>query len=303
MDGRQDGPAGSGFPGAISVQAEDFARRLAAVEPSRLAAAAQASVGGLHALVAALRPSSDEFRLAIDFLTEVGHYADSRRQEWVLFADVLGVSALVEDQTAPRPPGATPNTAAGPFYRADVPMMPLGASISRDGRGEPLDVEGVVSARDGGRIGGARVEVWHANAEGVYENQEPDRQPEFNLRGCFRADAEGRFRFASVKPRGYALPSDGPVGRLMTMLGLGLERPAHIHFRVSADGFETLTTHVFDRADPAIDRDAIFAVKPELKADFRPLPGSGNGRRHALAVGFVLCPSDRAGISGTTGRK
>ena len=305
MDGRQDGPLGSGFPGAITVQAEDFARRLAAVEPSRLAAAAQASVGGLHALVAALRPSSEEFRIAIDFLTDVGHYADSRRQEWVLFADVLGVSALIEDQNSPRPPGATPNTVAGPFYRADAPMMPLGASISRDGRGEPLDVEGLVAALDGGGIAGAEVEVWQANAEGVYENQEPDRQPEFNLRGRFRTDAEGRFRFASVKPRGYALPSDGPVGRLMTLLGLGLERPAHIHFRVSAEGFETLTTHVFDRADPAIDRDAIFAVKPELTAEFRQLPTAGAARRYALAVNFVLCRAGAggAGMAGTTGRK
>lgn len=302
MDGRHDGPAGSGFPGATSVQAEEFARRLATVEPSRLAAAAQASVGGLHALIAALRPSSDEFRLAIDFLTEVGHYADSRRQEWVLFADVLGVSALVEDQNSPRPPGATPNTVAGPFYRADVPMMPLGASISRDGKGEPLEVRGSVTALGGGAIGGARVEVWHANAEGVYENQEPDRQPEFNLRGCFRADADGGFRFASVKPRGYALPSDGPVGRLMTMLGLGLERPAHIHFRVSADGFETLTTHVFDRTDPAIDRDAIFAVKPELLADFRAVPVAGGTRRHALDVTFVLC-REAAARAGMTGRR
>lgn len=302
MDGRHDGPMGSGFPGAISVQAEEFARRLAAVEPSRLAAAAQASVGGLHALVAALRPSSDEFRLAIDFLTEVGHYADSRRQEWVLFADVLGVSALVEDQNSPRPPGATPNTVAGPFYRADAPMMPLGASISRDGKGEPLDVRGSVTALGGAGIGGAKVEVWHANAEGVYENQEPDRQPEFNLRGCFRADADGGFRFASIKPRGYALPSDGPVGRLMTMLGLGLERPAHIHFRVSADGYETLTTHVFDRADPAIDRDAIFAVKPELMGDFRALPAAGGSRRYAIDVTFVLCREAPGGTK-MTGRR
>ena len=289
MDGRHDGPTGSGFPEATSPQAEEFARRLASVAPSRLAAAAQASVGGLHALIAALRPSSDEFRLAIDFLTEVGHYADSRRQEWVLFADVLGVSSLVEDQNSPRPPGATPNTVAGPFYRADVPMMPLGASISRDGKGEPLEVRGSVTALGGAGIGGAKVEVWHANSDGVYENQEPDRQPEFNLRGCFRADAEGSFRFATVKPRGYALPSDGPVGRLMTMLGLGLERPAHIHFRVSADGYETLTTHVFDRADPAIDRDAIFAVKPELMGEFRAVPAAGGSRRHAVDVTFVLC--------------
>lgn len=291
MHGQHDGPQREDIPRAISTQAEEFSRRLAAAGPSRVAAAAQAAVQALHALVAELRPSGDEFRLAIDFLTEVGHYADARRQEWVLFADVLGVSSLIEDQNNPRPAGATPNTLAGPFYRSDVPEMPLGSNISRDRRGEPLEVEGRVVALDGSGIAGAVVEVWHANSEGLYENQEPDRQPEFNLRGRFHVDPHGRFHFQSVKPKGYTLPSDGPVGQLMSALGLGLERPAHIHFRVSAEGFETLTTHIFDRADPAIGRDAIFGVKPELMAEFRALPPAGGKRKYALDLNLVLCPA------------
>ncbi|MDQ0395775.1 dioxygenase family protein [Labrys monachus] len=302
MHGQHDGARGDPIPEAISAQAEEFSRRLTAAGPSRLAAAARASVDGLHALVAQLRPSVEEFRLAIDFLTEVGHYADARRQEWVLFADVLGVSSLIEDLNSPRPAGATPNTLAGPFYRSDVPDTPLGADISRDHKGEPLDVEGRIVGLDGAGIGGATVEVWQANSEGLYENQEPDRQPEFNLRGRFRADPQGRFGFVTVKPKGYTLPSDGPVGRLMSALGLGLERPAHIHFRVSADGFETLTTHIFDRSDAAIGRDAIFGVKPELMAEFRALPPLGGKRKYALDLDLVLCPSP-AERTGTSGRR
>lgn len=296
MDGQHDGSHGDELPGSISAQAREFSRRLKAVDRSRLAAAAQATVGGLHALIAELRPSGEEFRLAIDFLTQVGHYADARRQEWVLLADVLGVSSLIEDQNNPRPAGATPNTVAGPFYRSDAPEMPLGANISRDGKGEPLDVSGRIVALDGLGVGGALFEIWHANAEGLYENQEPDWQPEFNLRGRFRADAQGRFHFQTVKPKGYTLPSDGPVGQLVSALGLGLERPAHIHIRVSADGFETLTTHVFDRSDAAIDRDAIFGVKPELLADFRALPPQGGKRRHALDLSLVLCPQGQGEV-------
>ena len=294
MYGQHDGPQRDEIPGAISPQAEEFSRRLAAVGQTRLAAAAQAAVDGLHALIAELRPSGEEFRRAIDFLTEVGHYADARRQEWVLFADVLGVSSLIEDQNSPRPAGATPNTLVGPFYRSDVPETTLGANISRDHKGDPLAVEGRVVGLDGAGVAGAVVEIWQANAEGLYENQEPDRQPEFNLRGRFRADPQGRFHFLTVKPKGYALPSDGPIGRLMSALGLGLERPAHIHFRVSAEGFETLTTHIFDRSDPAIDRDAIFGVKPELMAEFRALPPAGGKRAYALDLNLVLCP-DRQG--------
>ncbi|MCX5514756.1 6-chlorohydroxyquinol-1,2-dioxygenase [Kaistia algarum] len=302
MHGQHDGPPRDQRPRAITAQAEEFSRRLTAAGPSRLAAAAQATVDGLHAMIAELRPSGEEFRQAIDFLTEVGHYADARRQEWVLFADVLGVSSLIEDQNSPRPAGATPNTLAGPFYRSDVPEMALGANISRDLKGEPLAVDGRIAALDGSGIGGAVVEVWQANAEGLYENQEPDRQPEFNLRGRFRTDPQGRFHFLTVKPKGYTLPSDGPVGQLMSALGLGLERPAHIHFRVSADGFETLTTHIFDRSDPAIGRDAIFGVKPELMAEFRALPPNGGKRKYALDLNLVLCPR-RQGDSGTSGRR
>jgi hydroxyquinol 1,2-dioxygenase len=291
---------------AVSAQAGEFSWRLSAHGPSRLAAAAQAAVNGLHALVVELRPSGEEFRQAIDFLTEVGHYADARRQEWVLLADVLGVSSLIEDQNSPRPAGATPNTLAGPFYRADAPEIPAGGNISRDHKGDPLEVTGRVVALDGGGVGGAAVEVWHANAEGLYENQEPDRQPEFNLRGRLRTDAEGRFRFQTVKPKGYALPSDGPVGQLMSALGLGLERPAHIHFKVSAPGFEKLTTHVFDRSDPAIGQDAIFGVKPELLGEFRALPLNGGKRRHSLDLQLVLCPelptkAENAGRTGIQG--
>lgn len=301
MDGQPDGQRRNDFPGSLSAQAEEFARRLTSMDNSRLAEAAQATVGSLHSLIAALRPSGEEFRLAIDFLTEVGHYADARRQEWVLLADVLGVSALIEDQNSPRPFGATPNTVAGPFYRSDVPETALGANISRDGKGEPLAVAGRITSLQQEAIAGATVEVWHANAEGLYENQEPDRQPEFNLRGRFRADAQGRFHFETVKPKGYMLPSDGPVGRLMTALGLGLDRPAHIHFRVSAEGYETLTTHIFDRADPAIGRDAIFGVKPELMAEFQALPANGGKRRHSLDLNLVLCPR-RQGSTGNSGR-
>lgn len=302
MHGQHDGPHEDDSADAVSAQAKEFSRRLTAIGQSRLAAAAQATVGGLHALIAELRPSGDEFRLAIDFLTEVGHYADARRQEWVLFADVLGFSSLIEDQNNPRPAGATPNTVAGPFYRSDVPETALGANISRDGKGDPLDVAGKVLDLDGNGLGGATVEVWQANSEGRYENQEPDRQPEFNLRGRFRTDAQGRFHFRTVKPKGYTLPADGPVGQLMSALGLGLERPAHIHFRVSADGFETLTTHIFDQSDPAIGRDAIFGVKPELMAEFRALPPAGGKRKCALDLNLVLCPQ-RQGKTGTSGRR
>lgn len=244
----------------------------------------------LHAIVRETRPSRDEWRAAIGFLTEVGHAADERRQEWVLLSDLLGVSALVESINSPRPPGATPNTVRGPFYRPGAPKLAGGASISLDGEGEPLAVQLSVVDLDGQPVAGAGVETWQANGEGLYENQEPDRQPEWNLRGAFRADAAGRVAYRTVRPAGYGVPDDGPVGALFRRLGFPLRRPAQLHFIVRAEGFEALTTEIFDRLDPHLEEDALFGVREPLLGRFEP---EGDGWR--LDHRFVLARLRRDG--------
>ncbi len=281
----------------------DLGQRMGQTGDPRLSAAFMSIVAGIHALVSEMRPSGEELRAIIDFLTDVGHSADARRQEWVLLADVIGVSTLVEDLNAVRPAGATPNTLPGPFYRDDVPEVPSGTDLSRDGVGEGLRVEVLVTDLSGHPVTDAVVDVWQANALGRYENQDCDEQPEFNLRGRLRSDAQGRVHFRSIKPRGYALPDDGPVGRLLNTLGLKLERPAHLHFRVAAPGFQVLTTHVFDRQDPTIGRDALFGVKPQLLADFTPVPPDGSGVQHALDITFVLAREGQSDPSLCTTRK
>jgi protocatechuate 3,4-dioxygenase beta subunit len=273
---------------------EVFAARLAQLGDTRLPRALATVSRHLAALAAELQATPDDLRHAIAFLTEVGHSTDARRQEWVLLADVLGLSSLIEDRANPLPAGATPGTLPGPFYRADAPDLPDGASIALDGKGEPLRVAARVEALDGTPLRGAMAEVWQANADGLYENQQPDLQPEFNLRGRFRTDATGRFRFATIRPGGYALPSDGPVGRLLAGLGYPLDRPAHLHVRLSAPGYRTLVTHVFDRADPAIAHDALFCVKPGLLADFRRVSPPGAPSAWALDLSFTLAPASPA---------
>ena len=273
------------FPGSL-------ADRLAAQDPTRLGETMAALVQSLTRLLEDLRPTPCEYHAVIAFLTEVGHHSDVQRQEWVLLADALGLSARMEDATHQRPFGATPDCGPGPFYRPDAPAMSNGASISRDGRGVPLQVTGRVRSLGGTPVPAASVETWQANGDGLYENQQPDRQPEHNLRGRFACDAQGRFTYRSVMPRGYALPTDGPVGRLLCALNLPAMRPAHVHFRVSAPGFETLTTQIFDRADPAIGRDPVFGVRPGLLAEFRTIPPEerhGAGGR-SLDLDLVLCP-------------
>ena len=239
----------------------------------------------LHKLVRETRPTHADWRRTMEFLTEVGHASDGRRQEWVLLSDLLGVTALIEEINTRRPKGATPNTVRGPFYRADAPRLALDANISLDGIGDVLSVSGHVKDLDGRPVSGATVETWQANSKGFYENQQPDQQPEFNLRGVFTTDADGVFRYRTVRPGGYAVPCDGPVGQLLGSLGFPLRRPAHLHFLIKADGFETISTHVYDGGDPHLDQDALFGVKEELIGEFKPV---GKGDSWSLDFTFVM---------------
>lgn len=252
-----------------------FRARIDAVRDDRLGAAMAALVETLGGLFERLQLTREEMRTVIGFLTEVGEACSDRRQEWVLLADTLGLSSSVEAVAVRRPAGATPNTLAGPFYRADAPVRADGESMSIDGRGEPMEMRLQVVDLDGAPVIGALVEVWQADCDGRYENQEPDLQPDFNLRGRYRSGADGALLIRSVRPAGYDVPGDGPVGQLMGRLGIGLRRPAHVHFRVTAPGFQRLTTHLFDGSDPAVERDPLFAVHPALVVPVAPVAGGG----------------------------
>jgi hydroxyquinol 1,2-dioxygenase len=276
MDGQASASEG---PEAVAAEVR---ARLALAGPGRLAEAVRLILDHAVAVMDRLQPTEAEFDALVEFLTDVGYVTDARRQEWVLLADVFGLTAMAAGH-GPSAAGATPATLPGPFYRPDAPALPEGADLCRDGQGEPLRVHGLVCDTAGTPLAGAEVEVWHANAAGRYENQDPDSQPEHNLRGRLTADARGRFAFRSIRPGGYALPDDGPVGQLARRLGLSLRRPAHVHFAVTAAGCPRLVTAVFDGSDPAIGSDALFAVRPGLIGDFRPVPGGT-----ALDVRLVL---------------
>ena len=181
--------------------AEQFAARVKDAPDQRLARSLGKFVAAFARLVEEEGIGRADLRALIGFLTEVGHASDARRQEWVLLADMLGLTSLVEARAARRPPGATPNTIAGPFYRADAQARRDGESMSIDGVGEPLRLSLEVADLDGEPVRDARIEVWQANGEGLYENQAPDLQPEGNLRGIYRSGKDGTALVRTVRPR------------------------------------------------------------------------------------------------------
>jgi len=241
--------------------------RMANAKNPRLAEVMRSMITHLHAVVKEVEPTYEEWEQAITFLTATGKMCDDKRQEWILLSDVLGVSMLVDAINTRRPSGATENTVLGPFHVDDVPERETGATISDDGKGEPLVVSGRVLDIDGKPIAGAVIDTWQASHDGFYDNQQPDVQPEHNLRGIFRTDAEGRFRYRTIKPCHYGIPDDGPVGKLLEGLNRGNVRPAHLHYIVRAPGYETVTTHIFVKGDPYLDQDAVFGVKESLIVD------------------------------------
>ena len=275
-------------PGLSSTSAELVAGRLTKAAKGPMPDFLARVVTSLHALVSETRPTRAQWCDAIAFLTEVGHASDELRQEWVLLSDLLGVTALVEDINSRRPAGATPNTSRGAFHRPDAPRRALGSNLSLDGAGEPLRVKLRIRDLDGHPIPGATVETWQANGQGLYENQFPDLQPDCNLRGIFTASGAGDVHYTTVKPAGYGLPDDGPVGRLLRSIGYSPRRPAHLHFIVAADGFDTITTQVFDGDDPLLAQDALFSVKPELVGDFGKVSAAAGTALHLLDFTFVM---------------
>jgi hydroxyquinol 1,2-dioxygenase len=92
------------------------------------------------------------------------------------------------------------------------------------------------------------------------------------MRARFRTDANGGFRFWTIRPAAYPIPHDGPVGKMLEAQGRHPWRPAHVHFMIAAPGHRTLVTHVFATGDPYLDSDVVFGVKDSLIREFAAMP-------------------------------
>jgi len=236
----------------------------------RLREVVQSLVRHLHGFAREVRLTQAEWEAAIAFLTRVGHITDDKRQEFILLSDTLGLSMLTIGMNHPAGGTVTESTVFGPFFVHDAPKVELGGDIAQGAAGQPCWVEGTVKGVDGEGVAGARIEVWEADEDGLYDVQHTDG------RTCGRAhlfaDDDGAYRFWSVKPSPYPIPFDGPVGDMLRATNRSPYRPAHLHFMVSAPGYHTLVTHIFVRGSEHLDDDAVFGVKRSLIADFPAQP-------------------------------
>lgn len=222
-------------------------------------------VSHLHAFAREVHLTNDEWNAGIDFLWRAGKISDERRNEFILTSDVLGLSSLVDILNGS--PAGTESSVLGPFYVADAPLLPVGASIVGDNGGERVLLRGRVSDLAGRPVAGALLDFWQTDADGIYSQMAPAKPP-FNLRCRMHSDADGCYALVTVKPRFYSVPYDGPVGDLLRAGGRHAWRPSHFHALVTAPGYRRLVTEIFADDDPYIDGDAVFGVRRSLVAHF-----------------------------------
>ncbi|SAK97500.1 intradiol ring-cleavage dioxygenase [Caballeronia arationis] len=248
-----------------------------------------ALVRHLHDFAREVRLTHEEWRHGIEFLTATGRKCDGIRQEFILLSDTLGLSIVLDAINQRHEEASTESSLLGPFYRDGVREAEFGADIAQT-EGEPALFHGRVVDANGTPVASALIEVWQTAANGMYEGQDPD-QPEGNLRGRFRSNAAGEYAFRSLKPTSYPIPTDGPVGRMLIATGRHPMRPAHVHFKIEAHGYETLTTALFSSDDPYVDSDAVFGVKSSLVVDY--VPKEGRERFFDVERDFVLIEKER----------
>jgi hydroxyquinol 1,2-dioxygenase len=276
--------------------------RWKAISDPRLKQVMQSFIEHLHAFVRDVEPTEAEWAKAIGFLTSIGQKCDDKRQEVILFSDVMGVSMLVDTINHRLESAATPTTVEGPFHVPNAPEFADGGNMAAKAPGIPCFIAGTVRGLDGRPVANATLDLWQTDGEGLYEAQRDVTEPW--MRGLFHSKPDGSYSVRTVAPIGYSIPMDGPVGDLFRHTDISEMRPAHIHFCIEAPGYHRVVTHLFQRGCPYIETDVVYGVKPPLIVDFveHPPGTAPNGDKvdtkfYTIKYDFVLQPNAQAAVA------
>ncbi|ROT41710.1 dioxygenase [Sodiomyces alkalinus F11] len=258
----------------------------------------------LHDFARETRLSTNEWMAALDFLVRCGQISSDVRHEFILLSDVLGLSLLVDSIDHPKPPSSTEGSLLGPFHTHDAPTLASGEDMSDDPEGEPLLALCTVKDTKGNPVPGVKIDIWETDSSGHYDVQHADRGGVPSGRCVMVSDSEGTFRFRAIRPVSYPIPHDGPVGKLLRLLGRHCWRPAHMHFTFEKDQWDKLVTALYIRGDPYESSDAVFGVKKSLVVDLDKVDGEtakkygvdvgGEGGMWLLRYDFVLVSEEEA---------
>ncbi|MEH6583694.1 MAG: dioxygenase [Halioglobus sp.] len=239
------------------------------ITDARLLEVLPSLISHMHQFACDTRLTEEEWAAAVDFLTRTGQMCDGKRQEFILLSDILGLSSVVDAINHGKGGLGTDNTVLGPFHVDGAPAVDHGGSIIRtaEPQGEVVLVRGRVVDPQGNTVAGAKLDTWSTGGNARYFVQDPN-VPDYNMYGVVTSQDDGSYCFVAQLPVSYSIPTDGPVGELLKASNRNGIRPAHIHFLVTADGYQRLQTHLFSDEDPYLDADAVFALKDELIVRF-----------------------------------
>jgi protocatechuate 3,4-dioxygenase beta subunit len=249
-------------PASITQAFADYARNA----PSPRARTLLTSLAGhLHSFVRENKVTQAEWNAAIDALTRATRFTDDKRNEYILFSDLLGVSSLIDMVNAAG--SGTPSSVLGPFHIEGAPELPNGGDLWRGQVGEPLVVSGRVVDENGTPATGTVLALWQNAGNGLYAQQDSE-QAATNYHARLTVADDGSFAFSTVRPVSYKVPDDGPAGDMLRILGRDAWRPAHLHMIVKAPGRPPLITEFFPEDDEHLDGDAVFGVRSGLVLPF-----------------------------------
>ena len=229
----------------------------------------ESAVRHLHAFAREVKLTPAEWIKGIEFMTKVGQMCTPARQEFILLSDTVGLSALVNimhDKT--KMEEATGASLLGPFFREVTPQLEHGASIAKlDKGGQEIVLYGRISNAQGEPLANAMLTVWQTAADGRYDIQ--NSLEEIDCRGIFFTDKDGNYLIRTVRPLGYYIPLDGPVGAMVLAQKRHGKRPAHIHFLVAAPGYRELVTALYLAGDEHLEDDVVFGASGDLVVDVK----------------------------------
>ncbi|MGP6172532.1 catechol 1,2-dioxygenase [Corynebacterium sp. A21] len=227
----------------------------------------------------------DEYRVLKNWLIQIGEYG-----EWPLWLDVFVEHEIEKVNYNRHHYTGTKGSIEGPYYLENSPELPAECEMpmrDQDKAAQPLFFRGQVTDVDGKGLGGATIELWHADEDGYYSQFAPGI-PEWNLRGTIITDEEGKYNIKTLQPAPYQIPADGPTGWFIESYGGHPWRPAHLHLRVKSPGYREITTQLYFKGGEWTDNDVATAVKPELLLD----PKTDDKGNNIVNYSFALDKED-----------
>lgn len=214
---------------------------------SRLNEVVEALIDGIRGVLTEKGVTLEEYRAAVNHLKQT-----AAAGELPLLCDVYFNITIVENENAQHQ--GTNSDLEGPYYLPDAPFVDGALETMEEFGGEPMLIQGRVTNTDGEPVAGALLDLWQSTPDGKYSGFQ-DNIPIEYYHGKIRSDADGRYQVRSTVPVPYQIPNQGPTGSLLRMLGGHTWRPAHIHFKVSGEGYHPITLQAYFEGGKWLEND------------------------------------------------